>query len=207
MVMRTHIPRRGFLKIGSAAMVAAAAAPRAAAAAMQAPPAQWKPLMERARAALELHSDRISERDRFAVVDFSLPSSAPRMLLVDQERGLHQLMRVAHGRGSDPAHSGWVKAFSNAPGSYASSRGVYVTGQTYVGKHGHSRRLTGLDGTNDNAEARAIVIHGAWYCNDDILRGTGKLGRSEGCFAVSESEIESLLDWLGPNRLLYADKL
>lgn len=188
-------------------MVSAAMAPRAAAAAVQAPPAQWMPLMERAKAAMERHSDRIVERDRFAVVDFSLPSSAPRMLLVDQARGVHQLMRVAHGRGSDPAHSGWLTSFSNAPGSYASSRGVYATGQTYVGKHGHSRRLVGLDGSNDNAEARAIVIHGAWYCNDDVLRSNGKLGRSEGCFAVSEAEIDPLLDWLGPGRLLYADKL
>ncbi|HEY1126074.1 MAG TPA: murein L,D-transpeptidase catalytic domain family protein [Sphingobium sp.] len=207
MVMGTHIPRRGLLQMGGVAIASALVAPRAAAAAVQGPPAQWVPLVERAMGAFERHSERITQRDRFAVVDFSLPSSTPRMLLIDRTRGLHQLMRVAHGRGSDPAHSGWLKAFSNAPGSYASSRGVYVTGPTYVGKHGHSRRLIGLDDSNNNAEARAIVIHGAWYCNDDILRSNGKLGRSEGCFAVSEGEIEPLLDWLGPDRLLYADKL
>lgn len=207
MVMRQDIQRRHLLKIGATAIASAAMAHRATAAVAQTPPAQWTPLIARAKAAFEQHANEITQRDRFAVVDFSLPSSTPRMLLVDQTQGRFQLMRVAHGRGSDPGHSGWLNSFSNAPGSYASSRGVYATGAAYTGKHGHSRRLIGLERSNDNAEARAIVIHGAWYCNDDVLRSNGKLGRSEGCFAVSENAIAPLLDWLGPGRLLYADKL
>jgi hypothetical protein len=206
MPLRTPLARRHLLAMGGAA-VAGALLPRSVAAAVKDPTADWAPLMERAMAAFDRHAGQITQRDRFALVDFSLPSSSPRMLLVDQASGRKQLLRVAHGRGSDPAHSGWVQSFSNAPGSYASSRGVYVTGSTYTGKHGLSRRLTGLDTSNDNAESRAIVIHGAWYCGDDVLKQTGKLGRSEGCFAVSEDTIEPLLDWLGPGRLLYADKV
>ncbi len=179
---------------------------RAALAAQVAPRAGWDALVERARAALDRHAGDIKERDRFIVVDFSQPSAAQRMLLVDETRGRKQLLRVAHGRGSDPDHSGWLRSFSNEPGSNASSRGAFVTGPTYIGAHGRSQRLTGLEPTNNNAEPRAIVIHGAWYCNDDVLQKTGKLGRSEGCFAVSEATIDPLLDWLGPGRLLYADK-
>lgn len=200
------VHRRHFLKFagsGAAALIGA----RAAVAQAALPAGNWAALTERAFAALDIHAERITQRDRLAIVDFSLPSSSPRLLLIDREAGKRQLIRVAHGRGSDPGHSGWLQSFSNAPGSYASSRGVYVTGNTYTGKHGVSRRLIGLERSNDNAEARAIVIHGAWYCDDDVLGKTGKLGRSEGCFAVSEAAIAPLLDWLGPDRLLYADKV
>lgn len=164
-------------------------------------------LVAKAKAAMEAHGQRIAHHDRAAIADFSRPSSAPRFLLIDFEGGRTRRLRVAHGRGSDPAHSGWLQSFSNRNGSNASSRGAYATGALYSGQHGRSQRLIGLEPTNDQAEARAIVIHGAWYANDDIVSKHGVLGRSEGCFAVSESAIGPLLDWLGEGRLLYADKL
>ncbi len=80
-----------------------------------------------------------------------------------------------------------LERFSNASGSNASSEGAFVTGDYYVGKHGRSQRLAGLDPTNDNAMERAIVIHGAWYANEDMIAAHGKLGRSQGCFAVGET--------------------
>jgi len=208
--MPTQFPlhRRHLLKlVGGGAAASLLGARGAIAATSSAPTASWAPLIERARAALDEHANAIKARDRFIVVDFSLPSSTPRMLLVDQARGKKQLLHVAHGRGSDPAHSGWLQRFSNLNGSNASSRGAYVTGAPYSGAHGRSQRLIGLEDSNNNAEARAIVIHGAWYCNEAILKNTGKLGRSEGCFAVSEAQIDPLLDWLGTGRLLYADKV
>jgi hypothetical protein len=199
--LRVH--RRHFLgAVGG--LTAAALTPGAARAATS---GQWSRLVDRAMAAYETHKDRLVALDRFAVVDFTLPSATPRMLLVDRKAGSQRLLRVAHGRGSDPEHSGWLRSFSNTPSSNASSRGAYATGSLYMGKHGQSQRLIGLDDSNNSAEARAIVIHGAWYCNPEVLQETGKLGRSEGCFAVSEGEIGSLLEWLGPGRLLYADKL
>jgi hypothetical protein len=67
-------------------------------------------------------------------------------------------------------------------------------------------RLAGLDATNSNAESRAIVVHAAWYVSPDMARNTGKLGRSEGCFAVSSESLETVLGQLGSGRLLYADK-
>lgn len=164
-------------------------------------------LVRRAREALERHRAEIAMTDRIAIADFSRPSNAARLFLVDLETGRATAHLVAHGRGSDPAHTGWVERFSNAPGSNASSSGAYITGELYMGKHGPSRRLIGLDPMNSNAENRAIVIHTASYVSERLARETGKIGRSEGCFAVSRESLEEVLAQLAPCRLLYADKL
>jgi hypothetical protein len=90
---------------------------------------------------------------------------------------------VAHGRGSDPAHTGWLERFSNEPRSNATSAGAYKTGSLYVGAHGRSMRLEGLDPTNSNALSRAIVVHGAWYVNEKpglLLRRRFQLARNHG---------------------------
>src|SRR3546814_7041698 len=81
--------------------------------------------------------------------------------------------------------------FSNDFGSNATSNGAYLTGDYYTGKHGRSMRLQGMDPTNCHAEARAIVVHGAWYVGPEMIREHGKLGRSEGCFAFAESDRKS----------------
>ncbi len=67
-------------------------------------------------------------------------------------------------------------------------------------------RLEGLDPSNDKAAARAIVVHGAWYVSDEIVAHFGMLGRSEGCLAVSNPSLDTVLSTLGPGRLIYADK-
>lgn len=175
--------------------------------AMERPPERNSALVHRAFAALEKHGARVGARDRIGVVDFSLPSRQPRFQIIDMASGRAETLLVAHGRGSDPRHSGWVESFSNAPGSNASSSGAYLTGDLYVGKHGRSRRLVGLDPSNNNAEPRAIVIHGAWYVSPGMVQQTGKLGRSEGCLAVAENQIEMVLDRLGQGRLIYVDKV
>ena len=164
-------------------------------------------LLRRALDALEHHGARIRLRDTIGIADFSAPSRLPRFHILDVASGTARALLVAHGRGSDPGHSGWVERFSNAPGSLASSQGAYLTGELYEGQHGRSRRLDGLDPGNDNAAARAIVIHAAWYVGEDMVRQHGKLGRSEGCFAFAQSDLDVVLDRLGPGRLLYADKL
>jgi hypothetical protein len=164
-------------------------------------------LVDRALRALELHRARFSHRDLIGIADFTQPSSIPRFYLFDVASGRSRALLVAHGRGSDPDHSGWVERFSNIPGSAASSAGAYVTGDVYYGKHGPSRRLIGLDPENSNAEARAIVIHAAPYVNPGIVHERGKLGRSEGCFAFDAADLEYVLGSLGPGQMIYADKL
>jgi len=160
-----------------------------------------------ALAALAHHADRIEHRDLLAIADFSAPSGEPRLHFVDIASGkVKNSFLVAHGRGSDPANSGYLQQFSNRPGSNASSEGSFLTGDIYRGKHGRSRRLHGLDEQNSNAFNRAIVIHPANYVDSGMARSLGRVGRSQGCFAVEQSEIGDVLDLLGPGRLLFAAK-
>ena len=162
-------------------------------------------LLPRALAALNAHGSRIADRSVVGLVDFAVPSRLPRLHIVDVAGGrVMSSHLVAHGRGSDPENSGWAERFSNRMGSEASSNGSFVVGETYFGKHGRSRRLIGLDADNDQAEARGIVIHAAAYVCPDFAERYGRVGRSQGCFAVNTSEITSVLDLLGPGRLLYA---
>lgn len=161
-------------------------------------------LVGRAQAALAQHRDRLTHVDRIGIVDFAQPSRLPRLHVLGLDDGNVTSHLVAHGRGSDPAHSGWVTRLSNEPGSFASSAGAYVTRDLYVGAHGRSMRLAGLDAGNSNAESRALVVHAAWYVSPAMARDTGKLGRSEGCFAVAGESLDMVLSQLGPGRLLYA---
>jgi hypothetical protein len=163
-------------------------------------------LLRRALDALERHRDSIGYRDFIGVADFSLPSRAPRFHVVNLADRSMQSHLVAHGRGSDPSHTGWLERFSNEIHSNATSAGAYITGSRYVGAHGHSMRLEGLDPTNSNALSRAIVVHGAWYVNEQLISHFGMLGRSEGCFAVADSSLPEIMARLGPGRLIYADK-
>jgi len=163
-------------------------------------------LLRRALDALERHRGSIDQRDSIGIVDFSLPSRTPRFHVFNVAAGATTSYLVAHGRGSDPAHTGWLERFSNEPRSRATSAGAYRTDGYYVGDHGRSMRLVGLDVTNDNAASRAIVVHGAWYVSDEIVARSGMLGRSEGCLAVANSSLNEVLSKLGPGHLIYADK-
>jgi hypothetical protein len=165
------------------------------------------PVVAAARAGLDRAGARAARRDVVGVADFAQPSRIPRLHLVDLAGGRVETLLVAHGRGSDPAHTGWLRSFSNQAGSEATSQGHYLTAGYYMGHHGRSMRLQGLDPTNCNAEARGIVVHAAWYVGADVVREHGMLGRSEGCFAVSQSDLPRVLDRLGPGRLLVATKL
>ena len=164
-------------------------------------------LMQRALTALGRHADAIPHHDRIAVVDFTAPSREARFHIVDLQSGDSTSYLVAHGSGSDPAHSGWLQRFSNEDGSNASCEGAFLASDYYVGKHGRSQRLAGLDPTNNNALARAIVVHSAWYSNPDMLRTHGMLGRSQGCFALGEADRETVFERLGQGRMIFAAKI
>ena len=217
--IRTGETRRGFLKTGLAAAAGLAAGSAANAAGPLMPsvlklPRRFEPgvdgvrpeLLARARAALLQHGRLISRPELVGIADYTKQSAQSRFHLVDMVGGRVTSFLVAHGRGSDPEHSGWVQYFSNAPGSLASSRGAYVTGDRYSGKYGLSLRLVGLDHSNDNALERAIVVHGAPYVSERMIRDYGKLGRSEGCFAVPEEDLYAVLARLTPGHMIYADK-
>lgn len=134
----------------------------------------------------------ISRPDIITIIDFSLQSDRERLWVLDLKQGkvlFHCL--VSHGRNSGELEA---KNFSNIPGSYTSSPGFYATGETYIGKHGLSLTLDGLEsGINDKARARAIVIHGADYVSDEFIRSHGRLGRSLGCPAVPVELSENII--------------
>ena len=106
-----------------------------------------------------------------------------------------------------PITSGFLERFSNEFGSYATSNGAYTTGDYYHGKYGLSMKVHGLDWSNNNAEARAIVIHNAWYAEPEMIAQHGKLGRCEGCFAFSRASQWDVMRKLAGGRMIYADKL
>jgi hypothetical protein len=164
-------------------------------------------IVARARAAFDRHRSKITHGDIVGIADFTRASREDRFFLLDTNTGRVTRHLVSHGRGSDPAHTGFLQHFSNRVGSEASSNGAYVTGSYYHGKYGRSMRVRGLDPTNDNAEERAIVVHTAWYAEPNVAQETGRLGRSEGCFALPHRSLQEVLARLGPGRFLYADRL
>lgn len=138
-----------------------------------------------------------------AVIDYSLPSTQPRLWIFDVERGrlLHQEL-VAHGRNTGER---LAERFSNVEGSKMSSLGLYQAAETYYGSNGYSLRLRGLDaGFNDNALSRAIVMHGAPYVSEAIAERLGRIGRSWGCPAVRPEVARTIIDTLKGGALLFA---
>jgi hypothetical protein len=141
--------------------------------------------------------------NHLAVIDYSLPSTQPRLWVFDlrRQRLLFEEL-VAHGRNTG---EGLAERFSNVEGSKMSSIGLYQTADTYYGSNGYSLRLRGLDpGFNDNALSRAIVMHGAPYVSQAIAERLGRLGRSWGCPAVRQEVARTVIDTLKGGALLFA---
>ena len=160
-----------------------------------------------ARREVERAGSALWRRDVVGVADFAAHSTLPRFHIANLESGTVQSYRVAHGQGSDPEHDGFLKWFSNVPGSNATSRGAYVTWEWYTGKYGTSVRLGGLDQDNSMVLDRAIVMHPANYCTQAHIDRFGQLGRSNGCFAMDPADFLVALGLLSGGRLLYADRL
>src|SRR5687768_14681327 len=137
------------------------------------------------------------------VIDFSVPSTDRRMFVYDlRSRELLFEEHVSHGRNSG---QNVPTLFSNAPESFKSSIGLYRAAESYVGKHGYSLRLDGLEkGFNDRARERAIVIHGADYVNAATAKAQGRLGRSLGCPAVRPEISRPLIDAVKDGGLVFA---
>jgi len=130
-----------------------------------------------------------------SIADFTQHSSQKRFYIIDMRTGKVSQFLVAHGKGSDPNHTGYATYFSNQESSHASSLGFYMTGETYDGKHGYSLYLDGLSSTNSNASERAVVIHGADYVSNG--------GRSFGCLAVEMSVRTKIIDMLKGGSIIY----
>jgi hypothetical protein len=192
---------------------AAQVAPVPSASAIVAPPAPaFDPAYQRrladiARRELGRAGSKVWRNDIVGIADFGRVSAWPRLHFVNMENGTVRSFLVAHGRGSDQQHDGWLKNFSNTPGSEATSRGAYLTCEWYTGKYGTSIRLEGMDADNSNALDRAIVMHPARYVGKDMVDRWGKIGRSEGCFAMAPGDFNEALWHLSGGRLIFADRI
>lgn len=135
----------------------------------------------------------IDNDDVISIVDFSMPSSSKRLFVIDlNSRKVLYCTYVAHGHNSGLEYA---DQFSNKPRSNKSSLGFYKTLGTYMGGHGYSLRLEGLErGINDNANRRDIVVHGAAYVSEELVRAQGYLGRSQGCPALPEKLHRPIID-------------
>ncbi|MFK4005184.1 murein L,D-transpeptidase catalytic domain-containing protein [Qipengyuania sp. NPDC077563] len=160
-----------------------------------------------ARDQLTRVGDVLWKKDIVGIADFGLHSSQRRFHFVDLENERVQSFHVSHGTGSDSQHDGWLKRYSNIEGSEATSRGAYMTRSWYTGRYGTSIRLDGLDPTNDKALPRAIVMHQAEYARPEHVDRWGRLGRSNGCFALGPDQFDYVLLKLSGGRLLYAESL
>lgn len=137
------------------------------------------------------------------VIDYSLPSSQKRLWVIDLAR--RQVLfneLVAHGANSGEVYA---SSFSNDVGSLQSSLGLFRTDETYVGRHGRSLRLSGLEpGFNDRARERAIVMHAASYVSDSTVATYGSVGRSWGCPAIPASVNDRVIDLIQGGSAVFA---
>ena len=143
----------------------------------------------------------VANPDILTVCDFSQPSSKKRLYIIDV-KNYKVLVNtyVAHGKNSGLQNA---TKFSNVHESLQSSLGFYVTKGTYFGKHGLSLRLGGKDkGFNDNAESRAVVVHGANYIGDHRL-GSAYMGRSFGCPAVPQAIAPKVINLIKDGTTLF----
>jgi len=204
--MAKPIDRRAFIA-AAAASGAALALPARLPAQPLAIDAQAIRILEIARREVARAGDVLWRRDIAGIADYGLHSSLPRFHFANLEAGTVTSYLVAHGMGSDPEHDGWLHQFSNQMGSNATSRGAYISWEWYKGKYGTSIRLGGLEADNSNALDRAIVMHAANYAKPEHITTWGRLGRSNGCFAMAPDDFMYALVQLSGGRLLYADKL
>lgn len=147
--------------------------------------------------------DPASAPRTLSVIDYSRPSTQRRLWVFDLSPATLLFEEwVAHGRNSG---GNLAERFSNEAGSLMSSVGVFLTAGTYTGHNGYSLRLRGLDaGFNDKAIERAIVMHGADYVSEGVIRGQGRLGRSLGCPAVRREVAAPLINTIRDGSLVFA---
>jgi len=145
----------------------------------------------------------VFDGDLLTVIDYSLPSSAKRLWVLDlaRKRVLFNEL-VAHGENSG---DNYAVDFSNQPGSLKSSIGVFRTEDVYRGGTGYSLRLSGLEpGVNDLAMERRIVMHGAAYVSPRSVSMLGRLGRSWGCPALPTGVHRRVIDLIKGGTAVFA---
>lgn len=146
---------------------------------------------------------RIPNKRFLTLVDYDLPSSAPRLFLIDLATGSVHRELVSHGTRSGNPY--WATSFSDANHSHASSLGFYLTREVIDGVMGPSMKLQGLSqGLNDQAYERNIEIHGADFVTPEFVASHGYAGETWGCFAVNPRDLRGIFSRIGGGSLIYA---
>jgi len=147
------------------------------------------------------NSSGIKNKHRMMFIDFSLHASKRRLFVFNLDEGTMVSHNVAAGKNSDPDGDGYATVFSNVSGSNTSSLGFYKTAETYIGSHGLSLKLDGLEATNSKVRERAIVMHPANYVTDG-----SHAGRSFGCPAIDPRISAALIGAVKGGAILYIAK-
>ena len=141
------------------------------------------------------------KNDIITIIDYSLPSAQERLFIIDLNKGeVMYSLYTAHGAGSG---NNYADRFSDQPQSHQSSLGVFLTGETYQGRHGTSLSLIGMEKNfNANAYKRRLVIHAANYVSADFVKKHGRLGRSHGCPALDPKYTKEVIEKIKSGTLL-----
>ena len=119
------------------------------------------------------------------VVDYTKSILSERLYLLDMSKGkVVMSTRVSHAFNSGILYA---SEYSNVSGSNTSSKGVFLTSNTYISqKWGYAMNVIGLDkGINDRALPRRIVFH-----SDKNMKALW----SYGCFATPEDINKKLIN-------------
>jgi L,D-transpeptidase catalytic domain len=136
------------------------------------------------------------------ICDMTMSSKKKRFFVIDlyNQKVIYNL-RVAHGQGSGDEYA---TNFSNEDDSHKTSLGFYTTGGDYMGENGFSMKLNGREsGFNDNAEQRAIVMHGSDYVDDDYFKSNNRIGRSWGCPALPTKNVKAVINTIKNGTCLF----
>lgn len=136
----------------------------------------------------------IKNKRYIVIINYNLSYKAERFWLFDTVRNkIVFKTSVSHA-----ARTGnrYANKFSNTPNSYLSSKGSFVTLNTFDGTYGYSLRLKGLErGVNHHARKRGIIFHPA----------NGST-HSEGCFMLPDRNAEETFDRIKNGILVYVHK-
>jgi hypothetical protein len=143
-----------------------------------------------------------NKKEILTIIDYSQHSLNKRFFVIDiKRRKLLYYLRVAHADNSGYAYA---VSFSNETRSRKNSLGLFVTAETYKGRHGYSLRIDGLEeGFNNNARNRAVVVHGADYVCDVYLKDNRIPGRSGGCPAIPMEISREVIDVIKAGTCLF----
>jgi L,D-transpeptidase catalytic domain len=128
------------------------------------------------------------------IIDMRIPSHKKRFFVYNLKKdSIINTGFVAHGTGSETFKGALV--FSNKPDSRCTSLGKYKIGGSYKGIYGFSYKLHGVDTSNNNAFARAVVLH-AHACVPDRETDEFPICFSYGCPMVSLNFLQILKSYI-----------